>query len=282
MATIKFPNHAVGRLYTSNKCFLARAVGDVTLPETGDIKLQLDVDGARDLSWMKNGNFDRLTDLKIPHEVVAKEQLLNLSVLRSLKKLTMSYSRVDSDDDCSYLKNLRGLEELRMNWTDTGDRALSNIADLPNLRILDLSKTKVTNGGISYLKRANNLKVLVLWDTKVTAGAFKELAGCHALSDVWLSRSKVDDADVSALASLPALSVLKLAETAIGNSGVAQLKIASKLVDLDLRDTKITDAALKDIEQFPALKSVTISSCRFLTTGAIDVLNSVRPDLVLS
>lgn len=110
---------------------------------------------------------------------------------------------------------------------------ISPLADLVNLRMLDLGKANVAN--IAPLARLNNLQYLYLNDTQVAD--IKPLSQLNNLRKLDLNNTKVTD--VEPLASLYNLQELSLNQTKI--TDLMPLARLNNLRELSLRITQVTD-----------------------------------------
>lgn len=96
--------------------------------------------------------------------------------------------------------------ELRAPGMDLGDARFLSLPAFPNLRRLDLSRTRLTDAGLQHMERFPALEVLNLYGTQVGDGIAESLAPCRRLRKVFLWRTAVTDAGLRRLrAGFPAL-----------------------------------------------------------------------------
>jgi hypothetical protein len=108
----------------------------------------------------------------------------------------------------------------------TGDKELAELAPLVgHIAWLDLSRTKITDGGLKTLSGAARLVRLDLHGTALT------------------------DAGLGALKEAKELRYLNLYGTAVGDAGLAELEGMTLLEDLYLRDTKATEAGIAKLAE---------------------------------
>jgi hypothetical protein len=94
---------------------------------------------------------------------------------------------------------------------DIGDEQLASLSQsleqLPDLGMLDLTGTRVSDAGLAHIQSLSQLKVLDLSGTKVSDAGLERLRGL-GLSMLWLRQTEVTDEGVSKLkAESPQLSV---------------------------------------------------------------------------
>ena len=106
------------------------------------------------------------------------------------------------------------------------DAALSHLAGLTKLRVLDLSWTEVTSAGLAHLKRLTKLQSLNLTSTKITDAGLVRLAALPALESLNLTGTQVTDAGLEYLKDLPKLRSLNLSTTNVTNAGTKELREA--------------------------------------------------------
>ncbi len=163
----------------------------------------------------------RIVDLfRVP---CGDHDLAGLAGLSRLASLDLSGTRI-TDGAVDTLRQLTGLEELHLGWTEIGDGCLAAIAELPSLRWLDVSGTRVTAAGLSCLARAPSLEHLAL---RELALADRDLAGLMGLKDrlrsLDVSYTGVGSGAVDDLACLRGLRRLVLRGTRLAASGDAHL-----------------------------------------------------------
>ena len=125
---------------------------------------------------------------------------------------------------------------------DMTDDRLRMAAELPDLRLLQLGSTKITDAGM------------------------RSLRGLTFLEDLDLSNTRITDQGLADLEALTHLQSLQLQHTAISDAGLAHLCGLRELEELFLQDTKVTLAGINKLKRaVPNLRVV--SSCN-PTAGA--------------
>jgi hypothetical protein len=98
--------------------------------------------------------------------------------------------------------------------------ALARLGPLPRMRMLDLSRTAVSDAGVTALTRA-----------------------APQLRALYLDRTAIGDAGARALSALGELEVLGLERTQVSDAGLASLGALTKLTDVLLAGTRIRTQA---------------------------------------
>jgi hypothetical protein len=101
----------------------------------------------------------------------------------------------------------------------------------PDLKMLDLRCTKITDAGLAHLKEMKKLQLLNLFGTKIT------------------------DAGLVYVKDMKGLQTLDLSCTKITDAGLAHLKELKGLRELDLRSTRITQPKIEE------LRKVLLNTC---------------------
>jgi len=117
----------------------------------------------------------RLTDLKIGHVKLTKDDLAQIAVLTSLRSLLISKCNLD-DDDLEFLQSLGELESLTLTDDTITDKGLQNIKLMTQLKHLDLASTRVRGPGLVHLKDLPELEWLDLGSTPLDDSAMPHIA----------------------------------------------------------------------------------------------------------
>ena len=96
---------------------------------------------------------------------------------------------------------------------------------LPEIHVLILEGTEVTDAGLEHLKKLTQLQKLELGDTHITDSGLQYLAG------------------------LPGLQFLELHQTRITDQGLKHLEASNQLQGLNLHGTQVTDAGVAKLQQ---------------------------------
>ena len=107
-----------------------------------------------------------------------------------------------------------------------GDDEATYLKELPNLEILSLSNTQVSDAGLEHLKGLTNLKILWLDNTQITGSGLEHLKGLTNLEWLSLRNTQVSDAGLEHLEGLTNLNVLYLNDTQVTHEGVKKLQDA--------------------------------------------------------
>ncbi|MBK9169140.1 MAG: hypothetical protein IPM24_16980 [Bryobacterales bacterium] len=175
--------------------------------------------------------------------------------------------------------------DLRASWVTDGD--LLDLARLPALRRLDLSRTRITDQGLSYLKQAAGMEEVNL--------AFAEKIGdpAHATVQQWkklrrltLRGTVIADETAAAAARLPGLESLDIADTIVGDVGIESLSLAPKLRELAIGNTRISELGYQSLRQFTTLETLDLSGGRHrgpatLNEQSVEAVASLRQLRVL-
>jgi Leucine-rich repeat (LRR) protein len=119
------------------------------------------------------------------------------------------------------------------------DASLQGLEEIPSLKQLDLSHTRVTD--------------------------VRSLAGCRALTELLLPCSMVDDVVIIGLERIPTLEVLILAYCTRITS-VTSLRHCTALRELLLDGTSVTDAGIAGLECISTLTELSLANCNLLTS----------------
>jgi hypothetical protein len=124
---------------------------------------------------IRNGGYYQIPDAKLPEPVW----------LRAL--LGEDYFRLLGDDF------FRTVIFLHFDGTKVTDADLKHLKDLPQIRMLGLSKTQITDAGLANLEGLSQLQWLHLQNTQITDAGLKRLRNSTQLQYVDLRGTKVTE-----------------------------------------------------------------------------------------
>ncbi|MEO2045465.1 MAG: hypothetical protein ABGX16_02700 [Pirellulales bacterium] len=154
------------------------------------------------------------------------------------------------------------LEVLRLLGTRVTDKQLTQISTNTSLTMLGLSKTNIGDMGLKQLRSLSNLQALYLAATRVTDQGLESVGKLHSLEILDLSKTSLEG-DLASLLPLDQLSHLLLSDVSLSDAAVAnllQLKSLSRLTILgstlsEKADNKLDQAGIKiDRESEPDIE----------------------------
>ena len=122
------------------------------------------------------------------------------------------------------------------------DRNLNVLQKVPDLRILNLTNTQVTDEGLAQLREFTDLNCLYIGSIDLT-----QLVGPGAAHRN--SAPQITGKGLESLKDLPNLQVVQLIGTHTTDQDLQSLRVLSKLVFIDLKDTKVTDAGVAELKK---------------------------------
>jgi len=122
----------------------------------------------------------------------------------------------------------------------------------PDLRVLQLMKTTVTDADLVHLRGLQKLEWLGLRATAVTGSGLAQLEGMRNLNYINLADTQLSDKEMPALGKLAGITGLILSNTKITDAGLIHLKSMGRLTKLNLTGTAVTnDGVAKAKEWLP-------------------------------
>lgn len=135
----------------------------------------------------------------------------------------------DDDVPLDELKGLADLQELYLsNSSAITDKTLARLPSLglSQLRLLDIQLTGISGDGLKYVKELPTLRTLWLSGTKIDSG-LGHLSGMQHLESLTLMQTDVSDAGLASLKDLPKLKSVDLVGTNVTDAGVSEFKKAN-------------------------------------------------------
>jgi len=153
------------------------------------------------------------------------------------------------------LRHFRSLAQLRMldlSRTRISDEGIRQIASLKRLEVLVLPES-VTDRAMASLKMLPHLRELNLDQARITDAGMTSLSGILALEYLDLSSTRVTDAGLAALARLPSLKRLVLGAL-VTDAGAPYLRAMKALEEIDITQTQIGENGLAALAELPRLR----------------------------
>lgn len=115
---------------------------------------------------------------------------------------------------------------LDLSGTRVTDRAIGALADLKNLRVLNLRTTAVSDAGLAELKRLDDVVYLDLRLTRMTEGGLAHLAHIESLRFLFLATPRLSDENVAPLKGFGSLTYVEVGSPFVTPAGIDQLQQA--------------------------------------------------------
>lgn len=178
------------------------------------IRLNVSSNPLSDQGIQAISQLSQLKNLEIKDVEFSPRGLLYLGQMKNLDKLEM--------DACEYdvkllgsLSNMPALEELSLNdQKKLSDRAISKLRNLPNLRMVDVSATKVSGKGFEHPGDYPFLERISLKENQLSEDGFKALSRLKNLKELDLRLSVYDAKWFAHLKKHPNFSKLRVSGTA--------------------------------------------------------------------
>lgn len=306
--TIHFPSdRSMGTLYTLDWKLIdtsgysdwkpfCEATGEVTVPASKALRLDLSKDASKDLAPLRALEANDLTMLFCRGTEMTDDQFAHLSHLtglqeiyledtgilgtglkylvnlKSLKRLDLSNTHV-GDNELAHLVGLPSLKNLSLWGTPTGDAAMVHVGKITSLEALGLSRG-VGNEGLAHLKSLVNLRWLSAGNQAITDEGLANLASLTQMESLDLRGTQVSDEGLVHLKQMKKLKRLTLYETRVTEKGLVHLKDLQYLENLELL-FGVTDTGLMYLSQLPSLKNVTIDG-NSITTKGLALLSKMK------
>lgn len=154
--------------------------------------------------------------------------------------------------------------DLSDHW-EISDASLRHLRRVSRLRMLDVSRTRLTDNGVAFLRIFTQLQVLILPEAATDRG----LAGVKNLlnlRELTLDQTHVTDEGLSTLVEFPHLRRLDLSSTLVTDVGAAVLSKLPELRQLTL-GSLVTEASAPSLEKLKSLEEIDISQTQIGEKG---------------
>lgn len=141
------------------------------------------------------------------------------------------------DEDLRHIAHLRRLRELHLSKSiDVTDAGVAALADMTQLRYLNLYWTALTDDALGCLTRMPHLEYLHLGLTRIQGPGLAHLVGLQRLHTLSVEETDVGDAALHHVSRLRSLKRLALWGTRVSHRGLAALRAALPKVEISMRD----------------------------------------------
>jgi Leucine-rich repeat (LRR) protein len=161
--------------------------------------------------------------------------------------------------------------DLRSSWVTDSD--LPRLAQLPDLKRLDLSLTRISDRGLRALKTAPAIEDLNLYFAEqITDEGASVVRNWKHLKRLNLRGTKITDSTLEFLAGVPTIEWLDIGWAQITDTGLDHLTSLTHLRWLTIGGNKLTDTALQFLRQMPQLEYLDIGGQQRTDSGLWSLL----------
>jgi internalin A len=157
---------------------------------------------------------------------------------------------------------------VKLNFAWVCDADVEHFAGLPNLRILDLSFSLLTDSGIERLKPLEGVTDLNLYSVeRITDVAIAYIRGWKNLERLNLRGTDVTDTSLQYIAAFPALKSLDVSHTQVTNNGMEYLPSLRTLEEFRVGGNKVTGTGLRWLKVLPKLRVLDLNGAQKRNSG---------------
>ncbi|CAN5478190.1 hypothetical protein BH10CYA1_BH10CYA1_56740 [soil metagenome] len=211
-------------------------------------------------------------ELIVGDKMVNNQDLIALRGANSIESLNLAYCEHIDDSGMAYTWHLP-LTNLNLKDTAISDQACKGIAEhFPNLNLLSLQQTSITDQGLRPLVALKHLKFLDLKITEISKPGFY-LSKMPSLQTLLLDGSNIEMSDLN----ISDLRRISANATLVNDSLIAVLLRHKKLETISLNRTAITDNQLLRLASLKNLREINIQDCLNVTASGIKKLHQLNP-----
>jgi Leucine-rich repeat (LRR) protein len=204
-----------------------------------------------------------------PHIATVRWQKLDSELLKSvcthlsLRELNICGATRDGSSIFPQVAELPNLEMLNIVEVPVKDDELLALSEAKRLTSVELSRTGISGCGLQHLTKLP-LKRLVIRDKQLSLEGLRAIASMTELEELELCISDIQLADLPTLASNKNLRSVTITDGHFSYREFGGLKFlmgATNLTDLHLSGTNLNDRTLKAISTLNNLQNLTIEKC---------------------
>ncbi len=185
-------------------------------------------------------SWPNLRSLLLGRTAAADEVLAGMPRAKNLKTLDIYDCPRITDAGLAHLAGSSQLERLVLKGGTYTSAGLAHLSGLSNLAHLELSGSPIADVG--PLAELPNLRVLFLTDTKVTGAGLARLQESKSLRLLGLNGTPITNEDLEIIKTFGTLEHLPLERTQIGDEGLVHLHGMKNLRTIPLQGTRVTAA----------------------------------------
>ena len=156
--------------------------------------------------------------------------------------------------------------DLRASWITDSDMPL--LAQMKDLKRLDLSLTRISDRGLRALKAAPAIEELNLsFAEQITDEGAATVKGWKHLRRLNLRGTKITDATLEFLSGVPSLEWLDIGWAQITDTGLDHLASLTNLRHLAMGGNKLTDTSLQFLRQMPQIEYLDLGGTQRTDSG---------------
>jgi eukaryotic-like serine/threonine-protein kinase len=134
------------------------------------------------------------------------------------------------------------IDEIVLDGSSVRDDDLAVLRYAPQLTLLSLANTNLTDSAIVHLQPLQELRWLSLAQTRISSRSLPALAHLAKLNYLNLQETLITDEGLEQLAAHPRLKTLVIADTEVGDVGLAHLTGLSSLIELGASGTRLSES----------------------------------------
>lgn len=192
----------------------------------------------------------------------------------NLRALNISYNEDMGNAALETVAKFPELGVLKLDSTKITDDGLMHLQNLSQVVYLSLRRNDLNGSGLKSLRRMSQLQVLDLEHNNIDGSTLGGLKGFPKLkflivSGNGLKKHPIADADLEHLAEIGSLEVLLLSDTEITDVGLQHLARLTSLGTLGIGSNKITDAGLLHLRGLNNLQTLDLSKTQTTDAGLL-------------
>lgn len=206
-----------------------------------------------------------LESLKIGLQALGDGAVPALTAMSKLKKVSFQHARLSAPALAEFFKTHPELEEIDMpDALSLDDESMAGVAELKNLKILRIGRSRVTDNGLAMLGNCPNLELVDLHSLPVTGEGLSKAAaqarGFEFLHTLEVSHTRFGPQGVPALRAMPNLQALGFDKLNLTDQEFGFIASLKKLRRLSVAEnTSLTSPSMKHIAALTELEQLKLN-----------------------
>ena len=178
---------------------------------------------------------------------ISEDGVQSIVGLNNLQELYMAETTI-GNEAVELFAMFPKLKKLRLARNQIDASGVANLPKIKLLEVLDLSEcAQLFDDAMPPLAELKNLKELNLWRLNISDAGIEPLQGLTAMESLNLDNTRLSDEGTRFLSDMKMLTFLHLGSTQITDDGLAPLKGLTKLKDLKVTRTAVTKDGVAEL-----------------------------------
>ena len=141
-----------------------------------------------------------------------------------LKVIDLSRNKISDFGSDLFISHQKYMEKVFLFGTELSDEGVTFVSKCPNIQVLGLNRTNITDKGLETICVNKNINKLYIGNTRISDDGVKQLIKLKNLEVLDIYRTRITGKGVALILDLPKLKEINIAELNVGKDIIETLK----------------------------------------------------------